>query len=135
MGKAFLIRWAAALVLVMVTFNPTRYSYFEWVRGGMQNQLALKVFVGLVLAVAFVVYFRATFRSIGALGIALVLAIVGALFWVLWEAGIISFDDPTLLTWLGLIVLSVVMGVGLSWSIIRRRLSGQLDVDDVDQLG
>jgi hypothetical protein len=26
------------------------------------------------------------------------------------------------------------MGVGLSWSIIRRRLSGQLDVDDVEQV-
>jgi hypothetical protein len=33
-----------------------------------------------------------------------------------------------------LIALSLVMGVGLSWSIIRRRLSGQLDVDDVEQV-
>ena len=32
-----------------------------------------------------------------------------------------------------LIALSLIMGVGLSWSIIRRRLSGQLDVDDVEE--
>ncbi|MEM7614312.1 MAG: DUF6524 family protein [Pseudomonadota bacterium] len=45
-----------------------------------------------------------------------------------------SFENPTILTWLGLVVLSLIMGVGLTWSIIRRRLTGQMDVDDVQQL-
>lgn len=135
MGQALLIRWAAALLLVLLTYNPTSYNYYEWVRGGFSEGLALKVLVGLVLLVGYIVYFRATFRSIGVAGIALVLALMGALFWVLLEAGIISFENPGLLTWLGLIALSFVMGVGLSWSIIRRRLSGQLDVDDVQEPG
>ena len=56
------------------------------------------------------------------------------MLWVLWDMGIISFENPTILTWLGLVVLSLIMGVGLTWSIIRRRLTGQMDVDDVQQL-
>ena len=35
--------------------------------------------------------------------------------------------------WLGLIALSLVLGIGLSWSHVRRRLSGQADMDDVDE--
>ena len=132
MGQALLIRWAAALVLVLVTYNPTSYNYVAWIRGGFDTDLALKVLIGLVLVVAYVIYIRATIRSIGLVGIGLVIALLAALAWVLWEYGILSFDNPTLLTWLGLLACSFVMGVGLSWSIIRRRLSGQLDVDDVE---
>jgi hypothetical protein len=32
---------------------------------------------------------------------------------------------------LGILALSLVMGIGLSWSLIRHRLSGQADMDDV----
>ena len=34
--------------------------------------------------------------------------------------------------WLGLLALSFVLGIGLSWSIVRRAVSGQADVDDVE---
>jgi hypothetical protein len=30
------------------------------------------------------------------------------------------------------VALSVVLGVGLSWSFVRRAISGQVDVDDTD---
>ncbi|MHA3976811.1 DUF6524 family protein [Halovulum sp. GXIMD14794] len=133
MGRAFLIRWAAALALVLLTYNPAGFSYVHWVSNGFGEAPAIKVFIGLLLAVAYVIYLRATVRSIGIVGIALVLALIGALVWVLIEAGMISIENPSVMTWLALITLSIVMGVGLSWSIIRRRLSGQLDVDDVEE--
>ena len=41
-------------------------------------------------------------------------------------------DNVDLLTWVGLIGVGVILGLGMSWSHIRRMLSGQLDVDDVD---
>ena len=47
--------------------------------------------------------------------------------------GIISLDNPTINTWIAIFALSVVLSVGLSWSIVRRRLSGQADVDDIDE--
>ncbi|MEM9229865.1 MAG: DUF6524 family protein [Pseudomonadota bacterium] len=134
MGRAFLIRWAAALFLVLATFNPTSLNYVSWARDNWNTSTPMVALVGLVLFVCYVIYFRATFRSIGLVGIGLVVALFGALLWVLWDMGIISFENPTVLTWLGLVVLSLIMGVGLTWSIIRRRLTGQMDVDDVQQI-
>ena len=75
---------------------------------------------------------RATLRSIGAVGMALVLGVVGAMLWVAFDMGWMNFENPTANTWIALVALSFVLGIGLSWSHVRRRLSGQSDMDDVD---
>ena len=64
---------------------------------------------------------------------ALILALAGALIWVAYDFGWLDLNNQTFLTWLGLFVLSIVLAVGLSWSIVRRKLSGQADVDDIDE--
>jgi len=133
MGKSLLIRWATALVLVLLTYNPTSFNYVAWAANYQNGSLPVIVLCGLVLAIGYIIFLRATFRSIGTVGIVIVVAFVAALLWVLWSWGWISLDNPGVLTWVGLIALSFVLGVGLSWSIIRRRLSGQLDVDDVEE--
>ena len=63
----------------------------------------------------------------------LVLAVVGAIIWVAYDYGVLTLDDQTLNVWLGLLALSLVLGIGLSWSHVRRHLSGQADMDDVDE--
>ena len=63
---------------------------------------------------------------------ALVLALAGALVWVLHDLGILKLDNSSMNVWVGLGALSLVLGVGLSWSHVRRSLSGQSDMDDVD---
>jgi len=87
---------------------------------------------GLLLLIGYIIYLRATLRSIGGFGMLLVLALVGALLWVLYDFGVLSLDNTGLNVWLGLLALSLVLGVGLSWSHVRRALSGQADMDDVD---
>jgi hypothetical protein len=34
---------------------------------------------------------------------------------------------------MGILALSLILGIGLSWSFVRRALSGQVDVDEVDE--
>ena len=128
----FLIRWICAFALLALTFNPTEYNYVQWVRsyGGMNISIA--VLTGLVLLIGYIIYLRATLRSIGAFGMLLVLAVVGAGLWVLYDLGVLRLDDPSFNVWLGLVAISFVLAIGLSWSIVRRALSGQADVDDVD---
>ncbi|MEP1839170.1 MULTISPECIES: DUF6524 family protein [Alphaproteobacteria] len=128
----FFIRWICAFALLAATFNPTEYNYVQWVRsyGGMNVSIA--VLAGLVLLIGYIIYLRATLRSIGAFGMILVLAVVGAGIWVLYDLGVLRLQDPSLNVWLGLGALSFVLAIGLSWSIVRRALSGQADVDDVD---
>ncbi|MEP6020721.1 MAG: DUF6524 family protein [Paracoccaceae bacterium] len=129
----FLYRWVCAFALLALTYNPTQYNYVRWVLDFGRDNMSVAVLLGLLLLVAYIIYLRATLRSIGAFGMALILALVGALLWVLYDFGVLTLDDPGLITWLGLLALSLVLGIGLSWSIVRRNLSGQADIDDVDE--
>ncbi len=128
----FLLRWLCAFGLLAATFNPSRFNYIAWVRDYGHMNKSLAVLLGLLLFIGYVIYLRATLRSIGAFGMLLVLALVGAGLWVLYDLGVLRLDDRSFNVWLGLFALSFVLAIGLSWSIVRRTLSGQADVDDVD---
>lgn len=128
----FLLRWMCAFALLALTFNPTEYNYVQWVPSYGSMNISIAVLAGLVLLIGYIIYLRATLRSIGAFGMLLVLALVGAGLWVLYDLGVLRLDEPSFNVWLGLIALSFVLAIGLSWSIVRRALSGQADVDDVD---
>lgn len=128
----FFLRWLVAFILLSATFNPTNWNYATWVSSNYDQQLPLAVLLGLLLLVGYIIYLRATLRSIGAFGMFLVMAIFAALLWVLYDYGLLDISNQTMNTWLGLFAMSVVLGVGLSWSLIRRRLSGQVDIDDID---
>lgn len=128
----FLIRWAAAFFLLAATYNPTDLNFVRWSMANVGEQLPLTILFGLLLTIGYIIYLRATFRSIGVFGVVLLLAVVASLAWVLWDQGFVSFENPTFNTWAAIVVLAAVMAIGLGWSIIRRRLSGQTDVDDID---
>lgn len=128
----FLIRWAFAFLLLAATYNPTQWNFVRWAMGNYQNMLSVTVLVGLILAIGYIIFLRATLRSIGMFGMLLVLAVAGTLLWVLFDQGFIDLTNPTINTWLGIIMMSLVLAIGLSWSIVRRKISGQADVDDVD---
>ena len=128
----FLMRWVVAFLLLAATFNPTDYNYVIWLRDYGASNLSIAVLLGLVLLTGYVIYLRATLRSIGAAGILLVVAVVGAVLWVLSDLGVLRLDNPGANFCLTLAALSLVLGIGLSWSHVRRELSGQADMDDVD---
>ena len=130
---SFFLRWLFAFGLLAATYNPTEFNYVRWSLEEYQTSLSLVVLLGLLLAVGYIIYLRATLRSIGAFGMFLILAVVAALLWVLYDFGLLSLENPTMNTWLGIFALSVVLGIGLGWSIIRRMLTGQVDMDDVEE--
>ena len=129
----FLIRWVFAFVLLAATYNPTQWNFTSWSTANYETNLSMTVLFGLVLLVGYIIYLRATLRSIGIFGMVLILAVVATLLWVLFDQGMINLDNPTVNTWIAIVALSVVLAVGLSWSIVRRRLTGQADMDDVDE--
>lgn len=129
----FFLRWLFAFILLAATFNPTKFDYYHWAVQNYAASLPLTVLLGLLLVIAYIIYLRATLRSIGPLGMTLVLAVVAALFWVLYDWGYLTLENNATNTWLGLFALSAVLGIGLSWSLVRRKLSGQADMDDVDE--
>ena len=127
------LRFLFALILVLATYNPEEYSYFHWGIQNISENSALKVFVGIVLLIGWVIYIRATLRSLGPIGLILALGFFGTLIWLLIDYNIVSTDSAKAITYLVLIIASAILTTGMSWTHIRRRMSGQLDVDDVDE--
>ena len=130
----FAMRIGFAILLVLLIFNPSGYSYYHWVsgEGGWDTNVPLKVLAGVALLIAILVCARATYRSIKIVGVFLVAALLAAIVWVAYDFGLLDVKDPGVLQWVILLAMGFILGVGLSWSIVRRMLSGQLDVDDVD---
>jgi hypothetical protein len=128
-----MMRWVFAFALLALTYNPTQYNYFRWAQQYGSDNLSIAALIGLLLLVGYIIYLRSTLRSIGLFGMLLVLALVAAILWVAYDFGVFEIDNSNLNTWLGIFALSVVLGVGLGWSHVRRALSGQSDVDDVDE--
>jgi hypothetical protein len=126
----FLLRFAFALALVALTYNPTRWNFTVWAAGAWREELPLVLLFGLLLLAGWAVYLNATLRSIGVPGMLLILALLAAAGWVLWDRGLLEVAGDDLPVWLGILAVGLVLGIGMSWSILWRRLSGQIDVDE-----
>lgn len=133
----YFIRLLFAVAVVFATYNPTGYSLFHWIRSqaasdATAEKWALLVFCGIVVLIGWVIFIRATFRSLGAFGTILAVAFFGALIWLVLTLVPIPEDNEVLVIYLIQFGLAGVLSAGLSWSHVRRRLSGQFDVDETD---
>ncbi|MBT3143577.1 hypothetical protein DS909_10220 [Phaeobacter gallaeciensis] len=126
------LRWLFAFVLLTLTYNPTDWNYVRWTATHYESRLSVAVLMGLLLTIGYIIYLRATLRSIGGFGMSLIMSVVAALLWVLYDFGLLDLTNTNRNVWLGIFALSVVLGIGLSWSHVRRQLAGQADVDDVE---
>ena len=128
-----IIRWLGAFLLLAATFNPTPYNFVRWAEANWNTQMPLTLLLGLLLAVGYMIYVGATFRSLGAFGMIVIAALFGAVIWVLIDWGVLKLGNTNVTVWLGILALSLILGIGLSWSILRQRLSGQATVDEVER--
>ena len=129
---SFIGRWVFAGILVFGTYNPTQYSYLGWVFAEGTTFGPLVALAGVALLIAWIIFLRATFLSMGWLGIILGAALFGCVIWLFLDLGWLDLDSPSEISWVVLVFLSLILAVGMSWSHIRRRLTGQFDVDDIE---
>lgn len=127
------IRLVSALILVFVTYNPEGYSFYHWVASNIETEIPQKVFAGVVLLIGWSIFIRATLHSLGFFGLTLTLAFFGTLVWVIVDWGWIPADSVKVLTYVVLVITSFILTTGISWSFIRRRMSGQYDVVETDE--
>jgi hypothetical protein len=128
----FAWRLLFALVVVFATYNPEGYSYFHWGLKEVADMTALKAFAGVVLIIGWTIFIRATLHSLGGFGLLLASGFFGALLWVLIDFGWIPRDSARVLSYIILVVISGILAIGMSWSHLRRRWSGQYDVDEIE---
>ena len=127
----FSLRLIFAVIVVFATYNPDWWSYVRWVREDFPHPSVLQGFVGVVLLIGWAILLRATVRSLGAFGIALAVAFFALLIWLVVDWGNIPADNLRVMSYIIQLVIVGVLAAGVSWSHVRRRISGQVDADDV----
>ena len=124
-----IIRMVVSVVLVLLTYNPSGYSYVHWVLEDLSGFDAVKGFIGALLLVAWVVFVRTARTSLGNLGIVLSAVLLGTVVWMLYDMGWLATTRTSAIVWIILIMLGMILGIGLSWSLIRQRATGQVEVN------
>jgi hypothetical protein len=125
-------RFLVALILVFASYNPSGYSYFHWVVRVLPQVNPYVALAGIVLIVGWAMYVRATLRALGWFGITLVVGVCACIIWLLFTWQVLSFTSTTPLAWAVLLTIVVALTTGMCWSHVSRRVSGQVDVDEVD---
>lgn len=120
----FVARFFLSAFVVFAVYNPGQYSWWHWVTSGDGRGWHLKILAGLALAISLFIMARATYQSIGGLGIAAVLVLNSLLAWTLASFGV--FDMRDLNTWITAAMLSLVIlfTVGLCYGLVYHRLTG-----------
>jgi len=140
-GRGIGFRFVFALLLVYATWNPWGKSFVHWVllpifgQGAPGNTAGANAPLKFLLAVALVagwaVYLQATRRALGASGALLVAAICGGIVWLLASWKLFAVQG-TVISHVVLICTAILLAVGMSWSHLSRRMTGQTDTDLVE---
>ena len=61
----------------------------------------------------------------------LVFAAIAVIMWLLFDKQVLDVNNREVWKWVGTIGITLLLAIGTSWSHVRRRLTGQIDADDV----
>src|SRR6188768_633791 len=123
------LRFLFALLLVLLSYNPSGYSYFHWVHNSFSEITPYVVIAGIILLIGWGIYLKATLNSLGLIGIIALAALFACLVWLFIYWGFLSVTNISAMAWVIEILLAAMLAVGMCWSHFTRRMSGQVDVD------
>ncbi len=127
-GSGIALRVAVAVALVLITFNPSGTSLYHWLAAPPVGITAVKAFLGVALLIAWIVCLRTAYVALGMVGLVLGCLLLGSFVWMLFDMDLLHDVGRQAMVWIGLVVFGAVLGVGLSWSLIRARTTGQIEV-------
>ncbi len=132
--KGFGIRFLVAAFLVAITYNPEGWSYYHWVRAAETgDSIAFYALGGIVLLAVWLYCLMSMWTALKLVGTILVLAIAGALAWVVLDSGWVPTNSVKALTYLGQALFSLVVAWGMSFALFRRQTTGQGTVHAEDE--
>lgn len=120
------LRLVLAVLLVIGTYNPSGYSFGHWIAGPPVGVTPGKVVAVLALLIAWLVCLRTAFIALGKFGVLLGAALFGAVLWLLVDQSWLDLHGQSMI-WAVLVVVGLILGIGLSWSLLRAKATGQIE--------
>lgn len=132
-STGILLRFLFALFLVLLSYNPSGYSYAHWLYNTIGHITPYVVIAGLLLGIGWAIYIKATLNSLGMGGIIALAALFACLIWLFVYWGWLSLTNISAMAWVVEVLLAALLAVGMCWSHLTRRMSGQVDVDEIEE--
>ena len=129
----FLTRLFFTLFVVFSTYNSTGWSLWHWFESAWPRDWTLLVPIALLYFVFYFILVRAAYRSLRPSGIALAIALVGSITWVLVDAELVPLDSAGDLGVVLLYMAGGVLAIGMTWNFLWLRLTGQVIIDDLSR--
>lgn len=126
----FFLRLIFTFFLVFATYNPSGRSFYHWMHQGEAPATIIMV-VAISIFAAYGFLIRATWRSIKPLGALLIVIFLLLFNIMLVDIGVVGISQDWVPKVMALSSFAVLLAIGVSFSAIRARLSGQIDSDDV----
>lgn len=127
-------RWLVAAAIVFATYNPTGSSVAHWIRNHPTPTDAWVILAGIVTLLLNVALLIAAWKALGKVGTLIAVILFAALVYLSLQEGWVSTTNIQSMQWLGLILYSTFLGIGLAGAIIWRRATGQIVTDESDDL-
>jgi len=119
------VRTLVCFFIVFGTWNPTDYCFVWWAMhdpGATAPEIAA---AGSTLFGLYVFFGRIAWLSLGPDGITAALGILIAGYLTLYEFNIIDIWQRETFIYMLLSTLAFILAIGLAWSLMKRRISGQ----------
>lgn len=126
-GRLFIRRWLMSIALIFSAYNPSGTSYYHWVTSA-PTLTPLQVFAGVLVLALAIAFLRMAFTSLGYFGTSVTVLMVGMGIVLCVGLGLVDFDAINISLYGIEIWASVVLAVGMTWSFVQKRVSGERDV-------
>ena len=123
-------RILVAAIAVFASYNPTGNSIFHWVRDHEDPTNAWVVLASIVIVLVHIALLIAAWKALGKVGTVIMLVLFAALAYLAFQEDWVSAGNNASLQWLGLILYSAFLGIGLAGAILWRRATGQIVTDE-----
>ena len=120
-----LVRTLACFLVVFATWNPTGYSFLSWARYSPWATAPEIAVAGTLLLGLHILFARIAWLSLGADGVSAAVAILLAGLLTLWEFDLVDIWQSAVWPYLLLSGFSLVLAIGVTWSLLKRRIVGQ----------
>ncbi len=126
------LRWVLVASIVFGTYNPSGRSFVHW---AMESEIetSLKLSVGLVLFALNLMLIHLMFRSLGYVGVTLMTICLLSIAITLQRLELVILYNWGQVQLYIIFFFVTAVTIGVCWSAIRTRISGQVDSDDISR--
>jgi hypothetical protein len=129
---SMLVRWFMIMGVLTAIYNPSGRSFVHWAVEGTAP-LSLRVAVGSVLLARLAYCYRLSVRALGPIGVLMLAALLAVMATALVDIGLIQPQGRAAMIAYLQAIITTGLTVGVSWSALRTRISGQIDSDDISR--